>query len=1050
MIAPEKPFKIYKSSAGSGKTYTLVLSYLTIILKDADLDKFKKILAITFTNKASKEMKERILEGLEKLSSGADAKFTDAYTKATHLSKEKLEEKSKNLLKRILHNYGQLNILTIDKFVHKIIRAFSRELGLTSNFELETNVDEFINRCINELLESVGDDPQLTETLITYSQSLVDDDQLQGIEYVLENQAKLLKTDEGEAALEIYKEKTLEDFKEIQKNLTSEKKQIRVELKAQSKHIREMLSGFDADELKFGNTKSFGITMKSIENDDKNIDYTSAQLNNAKAENWLAKGKQKSDPNFYNHVEGISKALSEAFIQLYDLIKKESLFHEVSKKLVGFSLLNSIRQLLDKIKKENNIIFISDFNDIISDVIKNEPTPFIYEKMGSRYSHYFIDEFQDTSVLQWNNLVPLIHDSLATQNQNLIVGDAKQSIYRWRGGDAKQFIELPNVSGAIADIEFINQSFNLNGEVKSLQDNYRSTESIIDFNNWFFKELITNLSDFPMITEIYKDVSQNKIKKEVGYVKVQVYTSSNNEDDEELENNPLEILLNNINECKEDHIPLGDICILVRSNNHGVKVANFLNENDIDVTSQDSLLLSESQTVKSIISYITLLHQPNDENMLKAFYNNHSGNSIIELFEKYRIPNEASPFFNVGFQWEQFIKDQLPEFDLPYFQTLSIFDRIDYLIPQLGFSRKDIFIDKLLNLTYDFQQRNGHGTGYFLEYFETQKKKVSVAPPETKNAVRIMTIHKSKGLQFPVVMLPLDLISTQSDAIWVQEKRLDKIGLSNFAIQLKEGIITEELEPQNHFATELKKLDDTNILYVALTRPETRLYLSLIEPKNKKNVELPKHLYAIIQNHSNYDNANKTLEIGTRVQLEKPEEAIATSIKDETLQYTNWRKKLKLSLTPRAQQEDFETYLEFEWGKVIHEILQNTNSPKNVNASLQKFLLKNLEWQSHEKELCHIFDAFEKNKEVIQLFENGIHYLSERAIIDEEGIEIRPDKIIEKENEIILIDFKTGVPKEKHKTQISHYQKTLSKIYTKPIQMYLIYLSSDKTEVIHV
>ena len=1050
MNSQEKPFKIYKSSAGSGKTFTLVLSYLTIILKDAELDKFKKILAITFTNKASKEMKERILEGLEKLSSGEDPNFSDVYQKTTQLSLEQLQEKSKNLLKRILHNYGQLNILTIDKFVHKIIRAFSRELGLTSNFELETNVDEFINRCIDELLESVGDNPQLTETLITYSQSLVDDDQLQGIEYVLENQAKLLKTNEGEAALEIYKEKTLEDFKEIQKNLTSEQKQIRVELLAQTKHIREMLSGFDADELTFRNTKSFGITLKSIENNDKIIEYTQAQLNNAKGEKWFAKGKQKTDPDFYNHVESISKALSEAFIKLYDLIKKESLFHEVSKKLVGFSLLNSIRQLLDKIKKENNIIFISDFNDIISDVIKNEPTPFIYEKMGSRYSHYFIDEFQDTSVLQWNNLVPLIHDSLATKNKNLIVGDAKQSIYRWRGGDAHQFIALPNVSGAIADIEFINQSFQENGKVESLQDNYRSAESIIDFNNWFFKELITKLSDFQMLTEIYKDVSQNKIKKEAGYVKVQVYTSSNNEDDKELENNPLEILLNNINECKEDHIPFGDICVLIRSNNHGVKVANFLSQNNIDVTSQDSLLLSESQTVKSIISYITLLHQPNDENMLKAFYNNHKGISIIELFEKYRIPNENSPFFNDGFKWQEFINDHLPEFDNEYFQTLSIFDRLDYIIPLLGFSKKDIFIDKLLNLTYDFQQRNGHGTGYFLEYFETQKNKVSVAPPETKNAVRIMTIHKSKGLQFPVVMIPLDIISNQQDTIWVKEKSLDKIGLSNFAIQLKESIITEELEPQNHFASELKKLDDTNILYVALTRPETRLYISLIEPKTKKTIELPKHLYAIVQNHTSYDNTNKTLEIGKRFQYEKKSEVVENLNKEETFEYTNWRNKLKLSLTPRAQQEDFENYLEFEWGKIIHEILQNTNVPEKVNISLHKFLMKNLEWQKHEKDLKLLFDSFQKNKEVIQIFENGMIYLSERAIIDEEGNEIRPDKIIEKENEIILIDFKTGIPKEKHKTQISNYKTSLSKIYTKPIQMYLIYLSSEKTKVIHV
>lgn len=1057
METAQKPFKIYKSSAGSGKTYTLVLSYLSIILQDADLDKFKKILAITFTNKASKEMKERILQGLDTLIVGENTSFIQAYEKATGKTSEQLKTKAKALFTRILHNYGQLNIQTIDKFVHKLIRSFSRELGLSTNFELETNVDDFVQRCIDELLESVGEDAQLTETLIAYTRNLVDDQQFPNIEYALENQSKLLKSEEGGLALESYKDLTLKDFKKIQKDLTAKKKEQNLSLKAQAEKILTMMQGHDFALIKMGRTVPFAKTIDDIIKGEKQISYTPAQINNAKEEKWYAKKIEKSHPELDAFVKANSSKLSKELLSLFELIKANNLLNEVDKRLVSFSLLNSIRQILKKVKKDNNIVFISDFNEIISEVIKNEPTPYIYEKMGNRFSHYFIDEFQDTSVLQWNNLIPLVHDSLSTENQNLIVGDAKQSIYRWRGGDASQFINLPLVKGEIADIHFINNAFARNADIKTLDDNYRSASSVIEFNNWLFERLLEEYKAFPMLQDIYKDVHQNKIRKEIGYVKVNTYSEVNarskevNTAEEEIANDPYEILLNNINECVADNFSYGDICILIRSNRQGAAVANFLKDKGIEVTSQDSLLLSESQPVLSVVNLLTALNLPNDENIIKVFYTNHKNQSIISLFQEYRIPNEKNDFYNTGFDLAGYIEDHVVGFDGKYFNELSIFDKVDYLIPLLGFSRKSIFMDKLLNFTFDFQQKFGHNVNFFVEHFEAKKSKISVTPPESTQAVNIMTIHKSKGLQFPVVMLPLKLDSVDKDDTWIQDETLKSIGLENFALSLKDEILTEGLIDRKKEIEELKNLDNANLLYVALTRAEDRLYINLKKvSKSTKEFSYPNHLERIISDHSKFNAEQDVLELGKRTVQEKKELPPASKQVKPTELYANWRDTLKLSVSPKAQQEDYDKFLEFEWGKVIHEILQTVNQMTDLTSSFQKFMTKNNDWTKEAKELESIFNHFEKSKEVNELFANSINVLSERALINEKGEELRPDKIIVKSDHINLIDFKTGTPKKSHIKQIESYQGTLEQLFEKPIKMYLIYLSPDKTIVQNV
>ena len=439
-------FTIYNASAGSGKTYTLVKAYLKILFSSSNQYLFKNILAITFTNKAVAEMKERIIDMLKTFSEAAILKTSSSMfndiCEELEIEPKELHEKSKKLLNTIIHNYAAFDISTIDGFTHKLIRTFAHDLKLPLNFEVELDQDLLLNEAVDSLIAKAGTDDALTKILVDFAIEKADDDKSWDVSFDFNKIAKLLVNENDMPFIETLKHKTLSDFKGLKANL---KKDIVSFEKQIIEEAQSVLTLIEEAGLEFGDF-SRGSLPKHFQNlvnkkFDVNFDL-----------NWQI-DLLENNPLYPKKVsDDVASIINQIQPRLVNAFKntKQFVFHlkflkAFYKNVTPLSVLNAINNELNILKIEQNKMLISEFNSIISKEIQNQPTPFIYERIGEKFKHYFIDEFQDTSVLQWENLIPLLDNSLSAENgTTMLVGDAKQAIYRWRGGKAEQFIDLFN------------------------------------------------------------------------------------------------------------------------------------------------------------------------------------------------------------------------------------------------------------------------------------------------------------------------------------------------------------------------------------------------------------------------------------------------------------------------------------------------------------------------------------------------------------------------------------------------------------------------------
>ena len=475
-------FIIYNASAGSGKTYALAKEYLKIIL--ASPQNFKKILAITFTNKAVNEMKHRILNSLQEFSETqsvdtAAPLFHDLMVE-TALGFEALKATSGLRLKQILHNYAFFDISTIDKFTHRLIRTFAKDLKIPQNFEVVLDTDLLLQEAVERIIGKAGEDIEFTKVLLDFALEKIDDDRSWDIGFDLLKIGKLVFNENNIPHLAGLKEKELGDFLALQRLLKNKVSDIE---KSVSEKASQCLDAIQKEGLDY---KDFPYeTLPKHFQRIRDGLYNPSQLYNNKLEENLIEGnilKAKSKPP--------SGALCALLLQHYQHIKaliyKRGLFANILRNIIPFALLNAIQKELKTIQVENDQLSISEFNTLIAQEIKNQPAPFIYERLGEKYRHYFIDEFQDTSQMQWENLIPLIgsalegEDAYGDMGSLFLVGDPKQAIYRWRGGKAEQFLELATHE---------KHPFTIPSKLVTLPKNYRSHAEIIKFNNAFFQSI---------------------------------------------------------------------------------------------------------------------------------------------------------------------------------------------------------------------------------------------------------------------------------------------------------------------------------------------------------------------------------------------------------------------------------------------------------------------------------------------------------------------------------------------------------------------------------
>ena len=1039
-----KPLKIYNASAGSGKTYTLVQEYLRIILHDKDALKFRSILAMTFTNKAANEMKTRVLEALINLSIPPNKKtkthlnFLNDTAKNINIDSKLIEQRAVKILNKILHNYSSFSIMTIDKFTHKIIRTFAKDLGISIDFDVEMDIQSLRRNITDLLFEKIGRNSELTGLMKQYATDNLNEDKTWNFSRQLYDFSDLLFKEDAFKSIALLKDLKQKDFSEIKDEIRTENIKIENHLKNLATAAVDLINSkhLEADDFQGkGNSIVKYFTKISAGNFEESNNMPTPASNTIKNNVADNKWGHPKSPNKAD-ADSIGDLLGKHFEQIEDAyltgIPKLKLNKEIYKNLNNLSLLNHLLKIVDEVKEDENILLMTDFYKKISDIIAKEPVPFIYERLGIRYQHFLLDEFQDTSHLQWVNMIPLVHNSLASGETNLIVGDGKQAIYRWRNGEVEQFTKLPNQIHNPDNIESLNEAeylFKEMGEKISLDNNFRSSKEVVTFNNTMFKDLANSLS--ANLKYIYDDVAQNPIKKHKGYVNA--YLEAKLTEDEQLD-----YVLKSIQKSLAAGFELNDICLIVRNNKSGSVLANFLTENNITVISPDSLFIGKDRSVKFLFHLMNSIIQAKDSNYkIKAI--EHFA-SLIAVPATKLIQNN-----------EEFIKTNTI---IDYFKTHSIsitqpdtfhnlYEFVESLVEIFNLSPSDNpFLQFFMEMVHQYETKNNSNIRDFLTWYKDKGVKESIVSPEGANAIQIMTIHKSKGLQFPVVICPFFdwKLDVSRQISWI-----DNVGgkLPAYFVKMSKAVKNSELS--NLYEEEEGKyfLDQLNLLYVAFTRPETALFIS-----GSTSVTSPAKnwLEPFFSKSDLFTLKGKYYEFGAlELNTDKDEDDINPNYNLVYLDQKMNKPELSYKSGKEWDVNDIDEKRNF--GTLVHLVLSKIENLEHLGETLNILIKKGSVTQEKAKDINLYITELFNNVHFKNYFDSSHQVLNEKEIITPKGMKLIPDKIIITNSETIVVDFKTGQATEKHKKQVTDYVKLLKNMNFKNVRGELFY--TEDLEVIN-
>ncbi|MCS6821191.1 MAG: UvrD-helicase domain-containing protein [Microscillaceae bacterium] len=870
-------FKVYSSSAGSGKTYTLTKEYIKLALYTPQADYFKHILAITFTNDAANEMKERILKILRTFAQpeSIENEMLQNIAQELTLPPQVIQQRAEKVFQKLIHNYADFAVSTIDKFMNKVANAFTQELDIPYNYEIDLDTEQLVQNATDRILERVGREQEesISSLLIEWAKEKNTKGQSwQRIEKDLQKFAKDLMNEKSYDFVKEVKELSLQELAEISYYLKQELNNYAQEIQTLAQQAIQLI-------------KQYGLTEKDFYQASKGVyDFLQeiAQGNFTKKSNtyvnqtlrenkWTSSTKNKA-------VETIQVELSRYLSQIITISEKITWLTAITPHLYQLALVQEIEHELQLIKQENNTIHISDTNRKIAQIVTSEPVPFIYERIGEKYHHILVDEFQDTSILQWENILPLIENNLGNGYFNLIVGDAKQAIYRWRGSELEQLVYLYRnemdklVQKSKLPTQFIKpryKTLQLNHTKTDLSINYRSAEQIIDFNNDFFDFLRRQEFDIPLFTQVYDErckqyLPTNQNHKNNGYVEFNFLPC---EDKQFYIEKTHQKILETIAQVQTEGFTLKDIAILTRRNTEAREIANFLKQHQIEVISQEALLLVQEPKIRFIVAILKMLDAP-EEKLLKT--------EVLYLF--YTIVKKQV----IDSQLNRLIKEIINQpiyalYDLwqaegyatsPYqLLQLSLYELAEKIVELFHLTQDQqglAYLFRFLDVILQFSLQKNTTLTDFIQYWEEKQHTLAINSPKDKQAITITTIHKSKGLEYPVVILPFAdwEVTPKSDMLfWLHipenhqpscpkkpEKKLTCVALPFskaqelplFANQCKE-------EEEKTF------IENINLVYVAFTRPIYQLYV-FTEKNIKENQAARKKLSYWLKKYLNYLN----------------------------------------------------------------------------------------------------------------------------------------------------------------------------------------------------
>lgn len=875
-------FKVYSSSAGSGKTYTLTKEYLKLALQSESATYFRSILAVTFTNAAANEMKDRILSMLRIFSApeGQDHPMLkdilmevypgiETNLELYQEAKALFSERAKNVFQILLHRYSDFSVMTIDKFTQRLVSSFTDELGIPFGFDTQVDADQLAN-AVDRMLARIGQEgeEELTQVVETYYRESAESGKSWGsLPDKIREAAYDLLNESSHLAMQKVKDLEIDDWVGISR-------QIKLYLKNADKRIVELadeamqvIDGNNLVEKDFtqGVRGIYGYFQKRAAGEDCWKEANTYVLRAVEDGQWYS---AKTPKLIQNTIDGISEELIRYQRLIQEVVDvegpKKILLGLIDKHLYNLSLLGEIQKEFDVLLRRNNQVHISEFNRKVLEIVAKEPVPFIFERLGDKYKHILVDEFQDTSKLQFANLLPLIDNALGFGYFNLIVGDAKQSIYRFRGGDMDLILHLSKdqvgeIAHLLGDNIFTEERLYGVGsylQVAHLQTNRRSFREVTEFNNSFFSSVATTLSN-EMVSAVFDENFKQKVTDDVktnGHVQIEFLTQEkegNVESSEEEETGSIMVVrtLELVDELLGKGYQWRDIAILCRKKKEAVAIASALKERGNPLISDDSLLLTYAQTVSLLVSFMQALQTP--DNALVRYQAAHLFHRVVQGGNPTAAQQEAisamcaekdlatflSYFENMDITLSAFRLRQLGVYELCE-KLITSFDLYNGL-------KEAPYLFRFLDAVLEFSTRRSNHLADFLDYWETAKDKISITVPGNTDALRITTIHKSKGLEYPVVIVPnadwsfvpnpvRDRIWVDLDAIQAKEltieRSIEEVGvvhrrLTSSVVSMVKAMESTELAIDYEEEKTRTLLENLNLLYVAFTRPIQRLYI---------------------------------------------------------------------------------------------------------------------------------------------------------------------------------------------------------------------------------
>ena len=1049
----QNSYSVINASAGSGKTYTLVQRLLMICLRYPNQpDAIRTVIALTFTNKAANEMKERILFYLgefvkDNYSENQDLKnIQEALAEQGYrISLDDLQLRSQKVLDYILHHYSTLNIGTIDKFNSRLVKSFSYELGLAQNFNLEIQPEPYLIEAVDKMLDEIGEEQTVSEAFMDFVNYNLDNNERVNLNQTLYSSAKKFVNDIHYKPLQDNKDFEWKAYENKKNELRETIKRLKSESLELTKRALELIKSRDIEIEDFASGKNgiggFFVNMLEFHNiKDKKFPFPTAS-EDSKIETFLkgasAKGKHKQ-----SEIADILPQLISWRREIIDLYIDSQKKERILQAILPLKVNADIQKKLMEIEEENDLVLLSKFNIIINENLRNEPSAFIYEKVGTQFQHYFFDEFQDTSVMQWQNFLPLRDNSITSDNTSFtIVGDPKQSIYRFRGGESKLMLDI--ISGE--------ETTPKKAIAEHLKFNWRSAKNIVDFNNRLYDFMSQNLSE-----EHQKIFGENAIQgaqsKLDGRVKVHLLENSVKAVFYEETSQKMQ---QDIQECLDNGFTFSDITILCRGNNDifnysqllgNLKVNHNGKETYIKTISEKGLTLDLSFTIKALIEFLKWEINPKNRQFLvkMMYFLNVSGRikmndftseikTILSLESKKDIENYINAHYQI-----KLVQNDVPQ--------LNLYNFIEYYIQEFSVENKEIdFLLNFLEMLFNYTQNAGATLKEFLKFWDDEASKISIQASENIDAVQIMTIHKAKGLEFPVVFIPMENKNNDKKfSEWYDlnsEDELKTVILNQFSPELEN--YDEDLAQFNFENSYRNKIDRFCIQYVATTRPVEQLFFYIEKPsKSSNNLEL----YDFVTQFQPTENGESldSFDIFPVSDLKKQKKKEKKDYQSENInsisQQTEKVSNIEIATTSKNYQNRVE---HVRMGIFTHEILSQIKTKKDVTKVLNSYLLEGKITNEEKTSILERIENVLNDANYSVYFTENLKIINEREMFtteNEQSKTYRPDRLVETKDGFIIIDFKTGEEKEKDQKQVETYKNKLEQFGKKVVKTDVIYI----------